>query len=75
MKGYTSPVTTYTDEIMCDVIFLNPVHNAKYWSTRINKGDRDITIQMKQDLLPNIIMIKIDKNNKLLKRCNKKQVE
>ena len=30
MKGYTQPVTTYAGDNVCDVIFLNPVPNAKY---------------------------------------------
>ena len=44
MKGYTPTVTAYSDEIVCDIVFLNPVSNAKYWSTRVNKGDGDITV-------------------------------
>ena len=41
----------------------------------MNKGDEYITVRLKQALLLNITRIKIDKNNKLPKRCNKKQVE
>ena len=41
----------------------------------MNKGDGDITVWLKQFLLTNIILMKIDKNNKLPKRCNKKQTE
>ena len=75
MEGYTPSVTPYTGKIVCDVIFLNPVPNAKYWLTPLNKGDRDITVRLKQVLLQHITMMKIDKNNKSPIRCNKKQAE
>ena len=41
----------------------------------MNKGDEYITVRLKQALLLNITRIKIDKNNKIPKRCNKKQRE
>ena len=69
MKGYISIVITYTGEIMCDAVFLNPIPNAKYWLTSMNKGDRDIIVRLKLFLLPNITMMKIDL------RCNKKQAK
>ena len=31
MKGYTPPITAYADEIVCDIVFLYPVPNTKYW--------------------------------------------
>ena len=46
---------------MCDTVFINPVYNAKYWFTPMNKGVGDITIKLKQALLSNITIIKIDK--------------
>ena len=73
MKGYTPPVTAYAGEIVCDAVFLNPVPNAQYWLAPVNKWYRDIIVRLKQVLLPNITMMKMDKNknNKLPKRCNK----
>ena len=62
MKTYTPPVTTYVDNIMNDAIFLNPAPNAKYWLTLMNEGDGYITVRLKQVILPNIAMMKIDKN-------------
>ena len=44
MKGYTPPVTAYAGDNVCDIIFLNPVPNSKYWLTPMNKGDGDITV-------------------------------
>ena len=35
----------------------------------------DIIVRLKQVLLPNTTMMKIDKKNTLQKRCNKKQAE
>ena len=75
MNGYKPPVTAYAGKSVCDALFLNPIPNAKYWLTPMNQGNGDITVRLKQVLLPNITTIKIDKNNKLPKRCNKKQVE
>ena len=75
MKGCTPRLTAYAGEIVCDAEFLNPTHDGKYWLTPLNKGDRYITVRVQQVLLPNITMMKIDKKNKLSKRCNKKQVE
>lgn len=58
---------------MCDIVFLNLVPNSKYWFPKINKGNRNTTVLLKQVLLPNIKMIKIDHNFKLTKKCNKRQ--
>ena len=63
MKGYEPPINTYTDEIMCDVIFLNQIPTATYWCTPIVKRDGDVILRLKQILLSNITMIKIDKTN------------
>ena len=30
MQGYSPITTAYAGEIVCDAVFLNPVHNAKY---------------------------------------------
>ena len=69
MKGYISIVIAYTGDIVCDAVFFNPIPNAKYWLTPMNKGDRDIIVRLKLFLLPKIIMMKIDL------RCNKKQAK
>ena len=63
MQGYSPITIAYTGEIVCDVVFLNPVPNAKYWYIPVITGDGDITVRLKQVLLPNIIMMKIDKIN------------
>ena len=62
MKIYTLPVIDYVNQIVCGVVFLNPVLNAKYWLTHMNKGNGKIMVRLKQVLLPNIILMKIDKN-------------
>ena len=61
MEGYNPTITAYEGESVCDTVFLNPVYNAKYWFTPMNKGVGDITIKLKQVLLSNITIIKIDK--------------
>ena len=38
-------------------------------------GDGDVTVRLKQVLLPNITMIEIDKINILPKRCKKKEAK
>ena len=75
MQGYLPITTAYAGEIVCDAVFLNPVPNAKYWYTPMITGDGDVTVRLKQVLLPNITMIKIDKINILPKRCNKKEAK
>ena len=68
------PITTaYAGEIVCDAVFLNSVPNAKYWYTPMITGCGDVTVILKQVLLPNTTMMKIDKINILPKRCNKKE--
>ena len=62
MKGCIPLVIDYVGQIVCGVVFLNPVLNAKYWSTPMNKGNGEITVQLKQALLPNMILMKLDKN-------------
>ena len=71
MKSYTPSIIAYAGEIVCDAIFLNPVRNVNYWFMFMNKGYGNITFRLKQVLLPNIAMIKIDNKNKMPKRCNK----
>ena len=56
-------------------MFLNPATNEKYWLTRMSKGNGDITVRLKQVLLRNTSMIKIDMNNKMPKGCNKKRAK
>ena len=53
-------ITAYTGEIVCDVVFLNPVYNANYWYTLMKTGVGDVTVRLKQVLLPNTTMTKID---------------
>ena len=72
MEDYTPTITAYTGEIVCDVVFLNPVPTAKYWHISMKIGVGDIIVKLKQVLLPNTTMMKIDKINKLPKRCKKK---
>ena len=69
---YIPSVTAYAGEDICDAVFLNPVNSAKYWLTPMNKRDGGIAVRLKQVLLSNITMMKIDKNNKLPKRYNTK---
>ena len=38
-------------------------------------GDGDVTVRLKQILLPNITMIKIDKINTLPRRCKRKEAK
>ena len=75
MQGYSPSTTVHVGEIVCDAVFLNPIHNAKYWYTPMITGDDDVTVRLKQVLLLNITMIKIDKINILPKRCNKKEAK
>ena len=72
MNGYTPTITAYAGEIVCYVVFLNPVPNAKYRYMPMKTGVGDVTVRLKQVLLPNIIMMKIDKKKTLPKRCKKK---
>ena len=72
IEGYTPPITFYAGEIVCDDIFLNLVHFSKYWYTLMKIGVGDVTVRLKQVLLPNITMMKIDKTHPLPKRCKKK---
>ena len=58
---------------MCDTVFLNPVHFAKYWYTPMKTGIGGVTVRFKQVLLPNVTIMKIDKINTLPKRCMKKE--
>ena len=67
MDGYTPKITAYADEIVYDVVFLNPV------PTPIKTRVGDIILRIKQVLLPNITMMKIDKINTLSKRCKKSE--
>ena len=48
MRDYTQLIKTYTREVVCDDISLNLVPNIKYYFTKINKGDRDVTLQLKK---------------------------
>ena len=41
-------MTAYEGEIVCDAVVLNPVHDAKYWFTPMNKGISDVTVRLKQ---------------------------
>ena len=75
MQGYSPITTAYAGEIIYDAVFLNPVPNAKYWHIPMITGDGDITVRLKQVLLPNITMMKIDKINILPKRCKKKEAK
>ena len=61
MEGYSPITTAYAGETICDAIFFNPVSFAKYWYTFMITGDGDVTVRLKQVLLPNITMTKIDK--------------
>ena len=44
---------------MCDTL-KNPVPNANHWFAYIKKGDKDVTLELKQLFLPNISMIEIN---------------
>ena len=73
MEGYTPPITAYAGDIMCDGVFLNPVLFTKYWYTLMNTGIGDVTVRLKQVLLSNTIMVKIDSIKTPPKRCKKKE--
>ena len=60
MEGCKPTMTTYEGQIVCDDCFLNHVHNAKYWFTPMNKGVSDVAVRLKQVVLSNITMLKID---------------
>ena len=73
MEVYTPPMTAYASEIVCDVVFFNPVPFAKYWYTLMKTGVGDVTVRLKLVFLHIITMTKIDKINTLPKRCKKKE--
>ena len=73
MENYSPITTAYTGKIVCDTVFLNPVHNAKYWYTPMITGNGDVTVKLKQVLLPNITIMKIDKINTLPERFKKRE--
>ena len=75
MEGYSPITTSYAGEIVCDAIFFNPVPNAKYWYIFMITGYGDVTVKLKQVLLPNITMMKIDKIDILPKRCKKTEAK
>ena len=58
LEDYTPPITAYADEIVCDAVFLNPVHFATYWYIPMKIGVGEVIVRLKQVLLPNIIMMK-----------------
>ena len=72
MKGHKPLIKAYTGQVVCDVVFLNSIYNAKYWFTKMNKGSEDIILLPQQVLILIIIMMNIDKDNKLPKMCNEK---
>ena len=72
MKGHKPLIKAYIGQVVCDVVFLNSIYNAKYWLTKMNKGSEDIILLPQQVLIPIIIMMNIDKDNKLPKMCNEK---
>ena len=61
MQGYLPITIAYVGETVCDAVVIT--------------GDGDVTVRLKQVLLPNITMIKIDKINILPKRYNKKEAK
>ena len=54
MEDYTPPITAYTGEIVCGTIFLNPVPFVKYWFILMKAKASDVSVRLKQVLLPNI---------------------
>ena len=74
MRGYPPNITACAGEILCDAVFLTSVPNAKYWYIPMITGDGDVTVRLKQVLLPNITMMKIDQIP-LPKRCKKKEAK
>ena len=64
MKGCIPSVTAYTDNIVCDAVFLNPVPYTKYQITPMDKLNG----------LPTIIMMKVDKK-KVAEEVQQKEVE
>ena len=73
MERYTPPITTNAGEIVYETIFLNPVPFVKYWYIPIKTGVGDVTVRLKEVLLPNMTMMKIDKINTLPKSCKKRR--
>ena len=73
MESYSPQMTAYTGEVVCDVVFLNPVFFTKDWCVSMKTGVEYITVILKHVFLPNITMIKKNKINILPKRCKKKK--
>ena len=47
MKSYEPPIRPSMGEILCDIVFLNPVPNEKCWFIKINKGIIDVILRLK----------------------------
>ena len=47
MEGCTPTITAYAGEIVCDVVFLNPVPNERYWYIPMKKVVGDGTVRLK----------------------------
>jgi len=73
MKGVEPQHTAFAGEIICDVLFWNPVPGAVDWCTPMNKREVLVMIRLKQVLMTGVTMMKITEDNILPSKCNKKE--
>ena len=73
MKGVEPQQTAFAGEIICDVLFWNPVPWAVDWYTPMRKREGMVIIRLKQVLMTGVTMMKISEENMLPSKCNKKE--
>ena len=72
MKGVDPPQTSFAGEIICDTVFWNIVPNTTDWHTPMIKKTNFVMIRLKQVLITDLVMNKIDETNTLPSTCNKR---
>ena len=72
MKGVDPQQSAFTGDIICDVVFWNPVPNAIDQYTLMSKREGLIEIRLKQVLIIGVTMKMISDNNMLPNKCNTK---
>ena len=65
--------SAFTREIICNVVFWNPVLKAIDWYTPMCKREGLVMIRLKQVLITGVSMKMISDNNMLPNKCNKNQ--
>ena len=73
MEGIESQQSTFAGEIICDVVFWNPVPNTIDWYAPMSKRERLVMIRLKQVLITGATMKMISDKNIIPNKCNKKQ--